>query len=71
MAITCCAGCVPPKRTPTCKFDGTCDKYTKAKKKHDLMKAAYDQERQLNSAIYIDRGNKVAKAMRKRRAYKR
>ena len=35
MAITCCNGCVPPKRTPTCKFDGSCNKYIEAKAKHD------------------------------------
>lgn len=37
MAITCCNGCVPPKRTPTCKFDGSCNKYAEAKAKHDAQ----------------------------------
>ena len=69
--INSCMGCVPPKRTPTCKFDGTCDRYAKAKEKHDKEKAAYDQQQRISSAIYIDHGNKVEKAMRKRRTYKR
>lgn len=35
MGIDCCRFCVPPRRTPTCKFDGTCDRYMKAKAEHD------------------------------------
>lgn len=50
MSIECCHHCVPPKRTPTCKFDGTCNKYAEAKKKHDDEKA--EQERIKN----IERG---------------
>ena len=50
MAIECCHHCVPPKRTPTCKFDGTCNRYAEAKKKHDEERA--EQERRKN----IERG---------------
>jgi putative component of membrane protein insertase Oxa1/YidC/SpoIIIJ protein YidD len=66
MAINCCYGCVPPKRTPTCKFDGTCNKYAEEKKKHDALKAADDKRRAVGNAIYYQRCIKVDKAMKNR-----
>ena len=51
MAINCCFGCVPPKRTPTCKFDGTCNKYAEAKKKHDAEKAAIEKIRRIEHGL--------------------
>lgn len=33
MAITCCNGCKPPKRTPTCH--ASCPEYIAQKAKHD------------------------------------
>jgi putative component of membrane protein insertase Oxa1/YidC/SpoIIIJ protein YidD len=66
MAIKCCYGCVPPKRTPTCKFDGTCNKYAEAKKKHDAEKAEIDKKRAVNLGIYTQRGNKVYEARKRR-----
>lgn len=69
MAIKCCNGCVPPKRYPGCHDH--CEEYIKEKEAHNQRKAELDRDRQLTTAIYVDRGNKVEKAMRKRRAYKR
>lgn len=51
MAINCCYGCVPPNRTPTCKFDGTCNKYAEAKKKHDAEKAEKDRMESIERGI--------------------
>ena len=38
MAIKCCKGCVPPKRTPTCH--STCEEYLKEKAKWEEEKKA-------------------------------
>jgi putative component of membrane protein insertase Oxa1/YidC/SpoIIIJ protein YidD len=51
MAINCCYGCVPPKRTPTCKFDGTCNKYAEEKKKHDAQKAEADKRKRIEYGL--------------------
>ena len=65
MSIECCHHCVPPKRTPTCKFDGTCNKYAEAKKKHDEEKAERERikniERGLDSqyAKSVHRANQI------------
>lgn len=70
--ITCCNGCVPPKRTPTCKFDGTCGKYAEAKKKHDQEKAIADQKRDVHCGLVgqmcqgIDRAAKIRRKMKGR-----
>ena len=71
MAINSCYGCLPPKRTTTCKFDGTCDRYAKAKEQHDSQKAAYDQKKSIDSAIYSNRSKKVYRAMRDRQQAKK
>ena len=67
MAINCCYGCVPPKRTPTCKFDGTCHLYAEEKAEHDRLKAKNDLEKSINIGICMARGEKVYKAMKDRR----
>lgn len=51
MAINCCYGCVPPKRTPTCKFDGTCNKYAEAKKIHDEERAEIERITSIERAL--------------------
>ena len=51
MAINCCNGCVPPKRTPTCKFDGTCNKYAEAKKKHDAERTETERRNSIERAL--------------------
>ena len=38
MAIKCCNGCVPPKRTPWCHCSGNCPE-------HDAQKAQHEKER--------------------------
>lgn len=70
MMINCCYGCVPPKRTTTCKFDGTCNKYAEAKKKHDQEKAEQEKEHRISFAIYQERGKKVYKALKSYRGSK-
>ena len=71
--ISCCNGCVPPKRTPTCKFDGTCDEYSKAKEKHDKEKAIADQKKRVENGLTsqavhgIYRSRKIAKKMKGKR----
>ena len=67
MAITCCYGCVPPKRTPTCKFDGTCNLYAEQKEKHDAEKAENDRVQATKCGIVNQKYAKVYAAQRKRR----
>ena len=69
MAIKCCIGCVIPKRYPGCHDH--CEEYRREKEAHDRRKAELDQENRISAAIYINRGNKVEKVLRKRRTYKR
>lgn len=64
MAISCCKGCVPPKRTPTCKFDGTCNKYAEAKIKHDAEKAEADKKRRIEYGLDSQYAWCVSKATR-------
>lgn len=68
MAINCCNGCVPPKRTPTCKFDGTCNLYAEAKEKHELERAAQRKKRDIEaglSAQYITSMTRAYKIQRR------
>ena len=67
--INCCYGCVPPARNGYCH--ATCEKYLAEKAAHDKRKSELDRERRVSAAIYIARGDKVEKAMRKRRSGKR
>lgn len=66
MGIDCCHKCVPPKRTPTCKFDGTCSRYAEAKKKHDDEKRVIDKKKAIEWGLYAQRGEKAYKAMKDR-----
>ena len=47
--ITCCNGCVPPKRNGYCHT--YCEEYLKAKEKHDREKAIEDQKRIVASGL--------------------
>ena len=67
MTIDSCYKCVPPKRTPTCKFDGTCNKYAEAKEKHDREKAERDKQRAIAGEIYHQRDDRVYKAKKRSR----
>ena len=65
--INCCNGCVPPKRTPTCHFDGTCDKYIKAKEKHDAEREEQFKKSELRRNLYEQQCNAVRKAVNAKR----
>lgn len=68
MAIKCCNGCVPPKRTPTCKFDGSCNEYAEAKAKHDAEKAAENKKKAVESGLAsqaLKRSDRARKEWRK------
>lgn len=67
----CCHHCKPPKRTPTCKFDGTCDEYQKARAKYDELKAECDKRRKVSIGIYDQRSKRVYEAAKNRRKGKR
>lgn len=67
MAIDCCNGCVPPKRTPTCKFDGSCNKYAEAKAKHDAELEQIRKADRTRHDIYSQRGDGVLRAKRRRK----
>lgn len=69
MSIDSCKGCLPPKRTPTCKFDGTCDKYAIAKKKHDEERQARFAENKVNYDIVNQRADNVRRALKKKGKY--
>ena len=66
MAIRSCNGCVPPKRTPACKFDGTCDKYAIAKEKHEQEREARMEAKRVNYSIVCQKADRVQKALRKK-----
>ena len=67
MSIDCCYGCVPPKRTPTCKFYGTCCKYAEAKKKHDEEKAAVDKKKLIEQGLNSQYASGVLKSIKNKR----
>ena len=71
MAINCCKGCVPPKRTPTCKFDGTCGKYAEAKEKHDREMAIDRQKRDVEAGLTWQACNGIYRAKKIQRKIKR
>lgn len=64
MAINCCNGCVPPKRTPTCKFDGTCNNYAEAKKIHDKEKAEIDKKKRIEYGLDCQCARSVHRAIK-------
>lgn len=67
MAIDCCNGCVPPKRTPTCKFDGSCNIYAEAKAKHDAEMEQIRMADRTRHDLYNQRGDGVRRAIRRRK----
>ena len=67
--IKCCHHCVAPKRHPGCH--GHCQEYITQKAEYEQIKAKHDLKRNVDSAIYGDRGNKVYKAMREREKAKK
>ncbi len=67
MAIQCCNGCVPPKRTPTCKVDGSCNKYAEAKAKHDAEMEQIRKVARTRQNINYQKGDGVRRALRRRK----
>lgn len=65
MPITCCNGCVPPKRTPTCHFDGTCQEYLEQKATHDAQMAQIKQDNFMRYNLTGQRGDCVHRANRR------
>lgn len=55
--ISCCKGCVTPKRHPGCH--GLCQEYRDEKAEYDRRKAEYYKDDQIRSAIYTERYKKV------------
>lgn len=70
MAINCCNGCVPPKRTPTCKFDGTCNLYAEAKEKHELERAEQRKKRDIEAGLSAQYITSMTRAYRIQRRKK-
>ena len=65
MAISCCYGCVAPKRNPYCH--SSCPEHIAEKAEHDKRKAEQNRERDITGAIIGDQMRKVYKAMKDRR----
>ena len=49
MAITCCNGCVPPKRNPYCHAN--CNEYKEQKEKHEQERAILEQKKKVESGL--------------------
>ena len=62
--ITCCNGCVPPKRHTACW--GNCPEYLKQKAEYEAKKAKRYRDDDITGAIATDRRKKARKAMKKR-----
>ena len=65
MPITCCKGCVAPKRHTACW--GHCPEYQKQKAEYEELKAAADKKKFIDQGISCQRSAAVAKAMRNRK----
>ena len=64
--IDSCKGCLPPKRTPTCKFDGTCDKYAIAKQKHDEEREAEREAKKIAYSITNQKADGTLRAVKRK-----
>ena len=65
MAIKCCHNCVAPKRHTACW--GHCPEYLAEKEHHEKQKAQDDQQRRVNNEIYLQRTDRIVKAIRNHR----
>ena len=63
--ITCCNGCVPPKRTPTCH--ATCPEYAKQKAKYDAELEQINKARGIQHNLNNQTGEGVAKAYKRKK----
>lgn len=65
MTITCCNGCVQPKRYPGCH--AVCPEYTQQKAKHEAEREKIKKARLTQLNIYEQRGEAVRKANRRKK----
>ena len=65
MAVTCCYGCVAPKRSPYCH--STCQEYLEARAEHEKEKEKLDRVRDTKCGIQNQKYARVYAAVRKRR----
>ena len=65
MAIKCCHNCVAPKRHTACW--GHCPEYLAEKEQYEKLKAQDDQQRRVNNEIYLQRTDRIVKAIRNHR----
>ena len=63
--ITCCNGCKPPERTPTCH--STCQKYAEQKAKHDAQLEQINKAKLTQHNLYQQTGDRVAKANKRKK----
>ena len=68
MAIKCCNGCVPPKRTPTCH--APCPDYIREKAVTDAEAAADYKRRSIKSGLMNQQERGVMKAAKRKRKSK-
>ena len=65
MAIKCCHNCVAPKRHTACW--GHCPEYLAEKEQHEKQKELDAQQRRVNNEIYLQRTDRIVKAIRNHR----
>ena len=63
MAISCCRGCVPPKRNPYCH--GNCPEYVKEKAAYEARKAEVDKENFVRCGVLSQRLESSYRAMKR------
>lgn len=66
MAITCCRGCVPPKRNEWCH--ATCTEYAEQKAKHEAQRQQNNKEKFTQHNLYQQTGDRVARANKRKKA---
>jgi hypothetical protein len=65
MTITCCYGCKPPKRTPTCH--ATCPEYTQQKAQHDAELEQTNKAKMTHYNIRSQTGDGVRRANKRKK----
>ena len=68
MAIKCCNGCVPPKRSPTCH--GSCPDYIREKAVHDAQVEKEYQKRSIKQGLNDETYRGVQRATKGKRKCK-
>lgn len=63
--ITCCKGCVAPKRYPGCHSH--CEEYIEQKQEWNKVKAIADRKKMVESGLDSQKMNRISKAEKKRR----